>query len=95
MDNPLRNRNGIVNALLPSKICDLSGVQLLNTDCGFIQPDGTISHLDMYDYLHLSPRGYRKVFEPVHDLLVQLLATESEQEDVSSQSETPHHAPEH
>lgn len=44
-----------------------------------MQPDGTVSHHDMYDYLHLTQKGYDKAFEPVNELLMQLLA-ESESE---------------
>lgn len=29
-----------------------------------LQADGTISHHDMYDYLHLTQKGYDKAFEP-------------------------------
>jgi len=75
--NPLRERNSQVNQVLEQKISLLPSprrVQLVKSDSGFVQPDGSISHLDLYDYLHLSPQGQRKVFEPVHDLLVQLLA---------------------
>ena len=72
--NPLRERNSRVNELLVRLLAPLSRVQLVNTDsAGLLQPDGSISHLDMYDYLHLTPRGYRRVFEPVYDLLLQLL----------------------
>ena len=38
------------------------------------QADGTISHHDMYDYLHLTQKGYDKAFEPVNELLLQLLS---------------------
>jgi hypothetical protein len=37
------------------------------------QADGTISHHDMYDYLHLTQKGYDKAFEPVNELLVPIL----------------------
>ncbi|PSN31057.1 Platelet-activating factor acetylhydrolase IB subunit beta [Blattella germanica] len=53
--------------------------EIVAIDKGFIQPDGTISHHDMHDYLHLTNSGYEKAFEPVHDLLMQLL-TEGEPE---------------
>ena len=39
-----------------------------------LQADGTISHHDMYDYLHLTQKGYDKAFEPVNELLLQLLS---------------------
>jgi platelet-activating factor acetylhydrolase IB subunit beta/gamma len=72
--NPLRQRNAQVNELLAHKTALMTRVQLVNTAPDFVLPDGSISHLDMYDYLHLTPNGYRKVFEPLHDLLIQLLA---------------------
>lgn len=34
---------------------------------------GLISHHDMWDYLHLSKSGYSKSFEPVHEVLLQIL----------------------
>jgi len=77
-NNPLRARNSGVNQLLVQKLVTISRCQLISTEwSGFIQAgDQTISHLDMYDYLHLTPQGYRKVFEPVHELLLQLLNDE-------------------
>lgn len=63
-----------MNELLEVKLALLSRVQLVKATPDLVQPDGTISHLDMYDYLHLTPHGYRRVFEPIYDLIVQLLA---------------------
>ena len=40
----------------------------------------------MHDYLHLTQKGYDKAFEPVNDLLVQLL-TESETDLVRTEAE--------
>lgn len=40
---------------------------------------GEIDDRDMFDYLHLTATGYEKVFEPVYELLTQLL-TEGEPE---------------
>ena len=48
-------------------------VQLVNIDQGFIQQDETISHHHMYNYLHLTNKGYQQAFEPVNDLLLQIL----------------------
>jgi len=50
-----------------------SKLQMVNIDTGFIQADSSISHHDMYDYLHLTQKGYFKAFEPVNELLTQLL----------------------
>lgn len=41
--------------------------------------DDSISHHDMFDYKNLTNTGAKKVFEPVHDLLSQIL-NENEQE---------------
>ena len=73
-DNPLRERNHQTNQLLAERLALVERTQLITTDwSSFVQADQTISHLDMYDYLHLTPKGYRKVFGPVHELLLQLL----------------------
>ena len=39
----------------------------------YLQVDGTISHHDMFDYMSLTQKGYSKAFEPVNELLTQLL----------------------
>ena len=38
--------------------------------------DGSIDYRDMYDYLHLTWQGYRKVSEPVYELLTQIIMDE-------------------
>ncbi|RNA14363.1 platelet-activating factor acetylhydrolase IB subunit gamma [Brachionus plicatilis] len=41
----------------------------------FISPqDGTISHTDMYDYLHFTDQGYFKLMEPVLDEIIEILS---------------------
>lgn len=72
--NPLREKNSEVNRLLPTVLKSIPKTQVVNIDPGFVQADGSINHRDMYDYLHLTPRGYKRAFEPVYDLLLQLLA---------------------
>ena len=57
--------------------------EIVAIDKGFIQPDGTISHHDMHDYLHLTNSGYHKAFEPVHDLLLQLLSEGEPEKDLT------------
>ena len=49
--------------------------QLLTIDPGlFINPyDGTISHRDMYDYLHFTRAGYQKFCEPILEEIQTLL----------------------
>ncbi|XP_069675076.1 platelet-activating factor acetylhydrolase IB subunit beta homolog [Periplaneta americana] len=77
--NPLRERNAQVNKIVNSKISTVPKCEIVAIDKEFIQQDGTISHHDMHDYLHLTNSGYRKAFEPVYELLLQLL-TEGETE---------------
>ncbi|XP_007234001.2 platelet-activating factor acetylhydrolase IB subunit alpha2 [Astyanax mexicanus] len=71
--NPLREKNAKVNDLLRASASRLSSVQLLDLSSGFTHSDGTISSRDMFDYLHLTSAGYRKVARPLHDLLLQIL----------------------
>jgi len=71
--NPLREKLAKANQLLPGILSAIPKTQLVNIDTGFVQQDGTISHHDMFDYLHLTRQGYQRAFEPVYDLLMQLL----------------------
>ncbi|KAG9265338.1 platelet-activating factor acetylhydrolase IB subunit beta [Astyanax mexicanus] len=71
--NPLREKNAKVNDLLRASASRLSSVQLLDLSSDFTHSDGTISSRDMFDYLHLTSAGYRKVARPLHDLLLQIL----------------------
>ena len=59
------------------------GVETVSADKGLVQADGTISHHDMPDFLHLSDAGYRKAFEPLHDLLTQLLYENEKEKDLT------------
>lgn len=71
--NAVREKLTKVNDLLKSNLDGRPKVELVVIDNGFIQPDGTISHHDMYDYLILTNAGSKKAFEPVYDLILQLL----------------------
>ncbi|KAG8226370.1 hypothetical protein J437_LFUL007728 [Ladona fulva] len=78
--NHLRDRNTRVNQILKEKISELSNCHLVDSSEGFVQPqDGSISHLDMYDYLHLTEAGYAKAFAPVNTILRRLLGYEEEE----------------
>lgn len=81
--NPLRDRNMEVNKLLRAAVSNLPKVETVSADKGLVQADGTISTHDMPDFLHLSDAGYRKAFEPVYDLLLQLLAEGEEEKDLT------------
>jgi len=74
LPNPLRERNAKVNLLLGELAKGNSRLQLVNIDTGFVQVDQSISHHDMWDYLELTQKGYSKAFEPVNELLTQLIS---------------------
>ncbi len=71
--NKLREKNEKVNLLLKEKCSGLHKVQMVDIDKGLVQSDGTISHHDLYDYLNPTNAGCKKLFEPVWDLLNQIL----------------------
>lgn len=69
----MREKLSKVNEVLKPSLEGKLKVELVPIDKGFIQPDGSISHHDMYDYLILTNAGSKKAFEPVYDLILQLL----------------------
>lgn len=80
--NPMRSKILEVNQSLQKVLNKKSsGAQLVDINPGFVLPDGSISHHDMYDYLHLTQLAYTKAFDVLADLLQQLLS--------ESSSETP------
>lgn len=62
-----------MNELLAEVLQSMPNATLLDVDPGFVHSDGTISHHDMYDYLHLSRLGYSRVCQTLHKTLLQLL----------------------
>ncbi|XP_053736767.1 platelet-activating factor acetylhydrolase IB subunit gamma [Synchiropus splendidus] len=71
--NPLRERNAQVNQLVQEDVSSLPHASFFNVDPGFVHSDGSISHQDMYDYLHLTPHAYQAVCKPLHAYLKTLL----------------------
>ncbi|ENN75913.1 hypothetical protein YQE_07555, partial [Dendroctonus ponderosae] len=71
--NALRDKLAKVNELLKPSLANMPKLELVSIDKGFIQPDGTISHHDMHDYLLLTNTGCKQAFEPVYELILQLL----------------------
>uniref|UniRef100_A0A4W5QE96 Platelet activating factor acetylhydrolase 1b catalytic subunit 3 n=1 Tax=Hucho hucho TaxID=62062 RepID=A0A4W5QE96_9TELE len=78
MPNPLRERNAKVNKLVQEAVSSLPHASLLNVDPGFVHSDGSISHQDLYDYLHLTPQVYQAVCRPLHAHLKGLLEKQAE-----------------
>lgn len=73
LPNKLREKNEKANEILKEKLQGLSKVQIVDISKGLVQSDGTISHHDLHDYLNLTNASSKKLFEPVWDLLNQIL----------------------
>ncbi|KAM6967851.1 platelet-activating factor acetylhydrolase IB subunit gamma [Aplochiton taeniatus] len=71
--NPLRERNAQVNQLVQETVSSLHHASFLNVDPGFVHSNGSISHQDLYDYLHLTPQAYHAVCQPLHAHIKRLL----------------------
>lgn len=85
LPNPLREKNLQVNKLIAEKYSTVgtNKVQTVQIDKGLVQLDGTISHHDMFDYLNLTNTGCKKVFEPIFDLLSQILNENEPEKDLT------------
>lgn len=73
LPNPLREKNANVNKLVKDAVHSLPYASFFNADPGFVHSSGSISHQDMYDYLHLTAEGYKAVCEPLHEHIKTLL----------------------
>lgn len=83
LPNECRAKNQRINKLVAEQCIGLSRVQTVSIDNGLVQADGTISHHDMFDYLNLTNAGTKKVFEPVFDLLTQILNENEPEKDLT------------
>lgn len=81
--NALREKNFKINQILREKVSNMNKVELVTIDKGFVQNDGTISHHDMYDYLTPTNAACRKAFEPIYDLLQQILSEGEPEKDLT------------
>lgn len=79
LPNPLREKNATVNELVKKALVSLPYASFLDVDPGFVQSNGSILHQQMYDYLHLTPKGYEGVCVPLHKHIKSLLEKPSEQ----------------
>lgn len=84
--NVLREKNEQVNKLIQEKCHGMNKLQIVDISQGLLQADGSISHHDMYDYLNLTNAASKKIFEPVWELLSQIL-NENEKEILLTPSE--------
>uniref|UniRef100_L7LYQ7 Putative attractin and platelet-activating factor acetylhydrolase n=1 Tax=Rhipicephalus pulchellus TaxID=72859 RepID=L7LYQ7_RHIPC len=71
--NSQRDWRRQINELLTKALKGQPQVQVVDLDPGLVRPDGTIGYHDMFDFLHLSRQGYVSTFEPLADLVAQLL----------------------
>lgn len=74
-DNPLRKKINRINSGASAGVSGIPNVFFFDVDPNIFinSSDGSISHLDMYDYLHLTRQGYRKLLEPLLDEIQTLL----------------------
>ena len=74
-DNPLRKKINHINSGVSASVSGIPNVSFFDFDPNLFinSSDGSISHLDMYDYLHLTRQGYRKLLEPLLDEIQTLL----------------------
>lgn len=77
--NHLREKIDKVNEVIKEKFQGMSRVQIVDISKGLVQFDGTVSHHDLHDYLNLTNASSKKLFEPIWDLLQQIL-NENEKE---------------
>lgn len=71
--NHLREKHFQVNHALKEVISAIPNSLYLDSDPGFVRSDGTISHEDMFDYLHLTRKGYKKFVKRIHDVVLKFL----------------------
>ena len=72
--NKIRSKIEEINNSLLLQLQDVKSCTFLATDPAlFVNSEGQISTTDMYDYLHFTSEGYRKLFEPLLDFIQDLL----------------------
>jgi len=73
--NPVRDKIATTNSLLSERLTTLPNTTFFNVDMSLFvnAADGTISHHDMYNYLHLSRTGIPKLAEPLLEEIEMLL----------------------
>lgn len=83
LPNKCREKNEQINKFVAERCVGLDRIQTVCIDKGLVQADGTISHHDMFDYLNLTNACAKKVFEPVYDLLTQILNENEPEKDLT------------
>lgn len=87
--NPLRIKNSKVNSQIEAKLRSQENVTYFALeDQVFVNSEELISAADMYDYLHLTPEGYTKLCEPLHEMIEHLLQMFMKVENVSMDNDS-------
>ncbi|KAI5708853.1 hypothetical protein M8J76_004659 [Diaphorina citri] len=85
--NPLWEKFFAVNKLLKDslsdRLSDRSRLEFISHDISDLVSDDRISAGDFFDFLRLTESGSRKVFGPIHDIIVQLLSEDEKEKDLS------------
>ncbi|KAJ1527720.1 hypothetical protein ONE63_007679 [Megalurothrips usitatus] len=63
--NPLRDSIEKLNALLKPVLQGVPHLKVVPTGSDLIKPDGTISHVDLFDWYHPTNEGCKKAFGPL------------------------------
>lgn len=71
--NPIREKIKKINELITEGAKSIDRIQVMSLEKDLVGSDGCINHRDMFDYLHLTHQGYRRIFQPLHELLSQML----------------------
>jgi platelet-activating factor acetylhydrolase IB subunit beta/gamma len=73
--NPVREKISAINQLLAGRLHGMPSTTFFHVDPSLFvsASDGTISHHDLYDYLHLSRTGIHKLAEPLLEEIEMLL----------------------
>lgn len=71
--NPLREKHFQVNHSLRGLIATIPNSLYLDSDPGFVRSDGFISHEDMFDYLHMTRKGYKKFCKHISEIIIKFL----------------------
>lgn len=81
--NDLREKNAQVNELLRMKLQGMLKVQYIDITKGIIQKDQSISHHVLFDYMNVTNAASKNVFEPLWDLLNQILNENEKSHDLT------------
>lgn len=71
--NHLREKHFQVNHAIKEVIESIPNSLYLDADPGFVRSDGSISHEEMCDYLHLTRKGYKKFCKRIYEVVLKFV----------------------